>query len=102
MWELCVTGVASTIVGVIGKGALSKWLERRARTRAADASSLISEVRAHGETKAKVAALEQRVVELENHDYEREDRHKEEREEWARERDALAARIAILETLLTQ
>lgn len=96
IWEL----LASTVVGVIGQGAVSKWLARRGRRKAQEAVSLLAEVRAHGETKVKVAALEQRVVELETQAEARELRHTEDRDSWIRERHALASRIDILEALL--
>jgi len=87
--ELAITNLTALLLGVIGKGTIGKWWNRRYSDRHAAAADLISEVRAHGETKSEVASLKTRVEELEK-----------EREEWEVEKASMSGRITVLERLL--
>lgn len=87
--EVAITNLTAVILGVVGKGTFGRWWDRRYADSRAEAGDLVSEVRAHGETKAEVASLRIRVDELEK-----------EREEWVLERASLSDRISVLEGLL--
>ncbi len=98
--ELLLTSASSIIVALGGRGAVSKWLERRAEAQQSEGKSLVGEVRAHGETKALVSALEARVEELERHNDEQASQWQRERISWEQERALLEMRIESLENIL--
>jgi hypothetical protein len=87
--ELAITNLTALLLGVIGKGTIGKWWNKRYADQHAAASDLVSEVRAHGETKSEVASLRIRVEELEK-----------ERAEWELEKASMSERISVLERLL--
>ena len=87
--EVAITNATAVVLGVVGHGAVGKWWAKRYADKHQEATSLVSEVRAHGETKAEVAALRTRVDELEK-----------ERIEWDLEKVSMSDRITVLERLL--
>lgn len=98
--EHVVNSAASVVVALGGRGAVGKWLSRRAENKEKKDEALVSEVRAHGITRAEKVLLEARVEELERKNDEISSLLVRERVEWEKERVDFLARIEALEALV--